>query len=365
MANEFAAWLHDAESRRVVRELDRKAAPQRGSVRQAVRACQAETSADVLLVDLDGEKNPLVHLAELLRVCRPQTMVVATGSENNVALANELYRSGVFLYLPKPLDLGDLRRAMAEVAAVRDESERPEIQASRLVLVHGKGMGMTTLTVLLARLAAARGRYVGCLDLDRNFGTLALAFDKRPERGLAQALREANGAAIDIDRLQTRVSSRIALLAHPFDQVGGPAYQNDSLHRLIDAMSAQAHLILACGATVAQAEHLRHLTTSHLIVFEPAPAGISIAARWLRVLDGAASTLVLNHARPMSALVGDEQLRAGLGHRGPDLVLPYIKRMAVSMALGEPEKAIGNRERAALDRILNPLVGIGSAENEA
>ena len=365
MATEFAAWLNDAESRRVARELDRKAALQRGTVRQAVRACAAESSADLLLVDLDGEKNPLAHLAELLRVCRPQTTILATGSENNVALANELYRSGVFLYLPKPLDPGDLRRALAEVAAVRDESDRPEVQASRLVLVHGKGMGMTTLTALLARLAAARGRYVGCLDLDPNFGALALAFDKQPERGLAQALREANGAAIDIDRLQTRVSSRIALLAHPFDQAGGPAVHDDSLVWLIEALSAQAHLILACGATLAQVERFRHLATRHVIVFEPAPAGISIAARWLRILDGAASTLVLNHPRPMPALVGDEQLRAGLGHRGPDLVLPYIKRMAVAMALGEPEKAIGHRERAALDRVLNPLVGVAAAENEA
>ena len=32
------------------------------------------------------------------------------------------------------------------------------------------------------------------------------------------------------------------------------------------------------------------------------------------------------------------------------------------MALGEPERAISRRDREAFDRILNPLVGLGVAE---
>lgn len=363
MAAEFAAYLHDADSRRIVREMDEHATIRRGTVRNAARACQTEASADIMLVDLDGEQNPLADMATLLRVCRPETIILATGTENNVTLANDLYRGGVFLYLPKPLEVADLRRGMHEVEAAQDEDPRPEIQTSRLVLVVGKGMGTTTLTALLARLAAERGRYVSCLDLDADFGTLSLALDTQPERGLAQALEDTEGGGA-VDRLQARVSDRISLVAHPFDQAGQHHAENGLL-ALIDRLSNHAHMVVACGVSTGHVAALRHLTTNHLVVFEPTPAGVSIAARWLRILDGAASTLIVNHARPLPPFLGQEQMRNSLGDRRPDIELPYIKAMARSMALGEPERAISRRERDVLDRILNPLVGLASAQDDA
>ena len=363
MAETITAFLHDPDSRRVVRELDDKATIRRGTVRNAARTFETESSADIVLVDLDGEQNPLAHMAALLRVCRPQTVILATGSENNVTLANDLYRGGVFLYLPKPLDLADLRRGMREVESVHDEEARPEIQTSRLVLIVGKGMGTHTMTALFARLAADRGRYVSCVDLDADFGTLSLALDTQPERGLSQALQNA-AAGFQVDRLQARVSERIGLIAHSYDQAGRHQGE-DGLLGMIDVLSTQAHMILACGVTLAHVESLRHLTTNHVVVFEPTPAGVSIAARWLRILDGATSTLVMNHARPLSQLMSREQLRNSLGDRNPDVEFPYIKTMARAMALGEPERAITRREREALDRVLNPLVGLAAAEEAA
>ena len=359
---ELAAYLGDSDSRTTVREAHPKATIRRGTVRHAVRDCGSEPSADVVLVDLDGEQNPLVHVVELLRVCRPETVIVATGSENSVTLANELYRGGVFLYLPKPLEAGDLRRAVAEVDNAQDEDVRPEIQTSRLVLVLGKGMGANTVTALLARLAADRGRYVTCADLDADFGTLSLALDTAPERGLAQAL--ADGGGVGVERLLARVSPRIGLVAHPMDQAGHPVDESGLL-RLVNALSAQAHMVLACGADVRQVQALRHVASNHVVVFEPTPAGVSVAARWLHMLGGAPSTLVANHARPLPRLLDDSQLKSHLGGRSPDVVLPYIKGMATAMALGEPEKAVAKRERAVIDRLLNPLIGLASAAEAA
>lgn len=360
---ELAAHVGDPESRAVVAEADSAATVKRGTIKHAVKACEAEPSADVLLVDLDGEQNPLVHMVELLRVCRPETVILATGSENSVALANELYRGGVFLYLPKPLEVADLRRALADVESADGEEEaRPEIQTSRVVLVLGKGMGVSTMTALFARLAGDRGRFVTCADFDPDFGTLGLALDTEPERGLAQALDD--GTVTGIDRLVARVSPRIGLIAYPMDQIDARG-DEASLPRLVDALSAHAHVVLACGLDAARFEALRHVASNTVIVFEPTPAGVSVAARWLRRLNGAPSTLVVNHARPLPRLLDDSQLRGHLGDRPPDIVLPYIRGMAAAMALGEPEKALGKRERELLDRVLNPLVGLGTAQEAA
>ena len=363
MANELTAFLYDADSRRVVRQTDQKAEIRRGTVRTAAQAYQTKASSDVMLVDLDGEQNPMVHVAELLRVCRPETVVIATGSENNVSLANDLYRGGVFLYLPKPLDSTDIRRSLGEIEAAQDERARPEIQTSRLVLVHGKGMGRTTVTALLARLAAERGRYVTCLDLDAAFGTLALALDTQPERGLAQALNEPVDE-LSLDRLHTQVSSRISLLAHPFDQAGQPQDGERSLQDLVSALGAHAHLILTTGATLAQLETLRHIVTNHVIVFEPTPAGLSVATRWLRILRGATASIVMNETRPLGQLLNPEHINQSLGDRPPDARIPYIRSMPRAMALGEPERAITKRERGEFAKVLNPLVGLGAANED-
>ena len=353
----FTAFLNDARTRGVLREADRAAQVKRGSVRDAVRSCRNARSPDLLLVDLDGEQNPIVHIAALLDVCRPESVILATGSENNVTLANELYRGGVFLYLPKPLDAANLRRALAEVQSAQTEDARPEIQTSRLMLVLGDGMGTDTVTVLLARLAAERGRYVSCLDLDRNFGCLALGFDTPPQRGLLQALQRADGGAIAVEALQASVSPRIGLVAHPVDQINPLPTEDGGLEAVVDALSAQAHMVFVSGVTTEQVIRLRPLTTNHLIVFEPTPAGVSVAVRWLRILDGVTSALVLNHARPLPDLIGDNQLRDALGGRLPDVRLPYVRGMARAMALGEPETALPRRDRQALEHFLVPLVG--------
>ena len=363
MANELTAFLHDSNSRRVVGTASEQADVRRGNVRTAARACVREPSADILLVDLDGEQNPMTHVAALLEVCRPESTILATGSENNVALANELYRGGVFLYLPKPLGANDVRRGISEVGLTQADDARPAIQTTRLVLVLGKGFGTNTVTAVLARMLAERGRYVACLDLDPSFGTLALAFNVEPERGFAQALASP-GEGLDIERLQTRVSPRITLVAHPFDQAGEAADGDAGLPELLNAMSGHAHVILVVGATPVHVDSLRHLTTNHVVVFEPTPAGLSVAVRWLRVLQGLASTLVMNRPRPVSETLRPEQIRSSLGGRGPDIELPYMSAMARAMALGEPERAITRRERTELGKLMNALAGLGGAAQE-
>ena len=82
---------------------------------------------------------------------------------------------------------------------------------------------------------------------------------------------------------------------------------------LVKELTSQAHLILVCGASLEHLAAMRHLITNHAIVFEPTPAGVSVAARWLRFLQGDRSSLVLNHARPLPNLLTQEQLRTAFG----------------------------------------------------
>lgn len=359
---EFAAYLSDSASRRLLADVDPTAVVRRGTIRQALRAYQDDRSPDTLLVDLDGEQNPMPQVGTLLQVCRPETTILATGTENNVTLANELYRGGVFLYLPKPLDTNNVRNALREIATVDEERDLPQVQSGHVVLMHGKGMGVNTVTVLMAHIAASLGRYVSCLDLDASFGSLALAFDAEPERGLAQALQDPEGIdAVAADRLQAKVTNRVGLLAFPFDHVDQGGDYFDGLQRLIQELAHHAHLILVCGASLAHVRAMAHYVTNHAIVFEPTPAGVSIASRWLRLLRGAPNSLIMNHARALPKLLGEDHLRSAFANRLPDAELAYFRGMAEAMMLGEPLRGIPPRERKSLERFLQSMLGLSVA----
>ena len=65
----LAAFLNDAASRRVVQEIDRDAKVQRGTAAQCRLDIRTDRSPEVLLVDLDGEQNPIVYVPALMQVC--------------------------------------------------------------------------------------------------------------------------------------------------------------------------------------------------------------------------------------------------------------------------------------------------------
>lgn len=363
---EFAAYLSDSASRRVLTEADPTIVVRRGSIRQALRAFEDGRSPDTLLVDLDGEPNPIPQVNSLLQVCRPETTILAAGSENSVTLANELYRGGIFLYLPKPLDANSLRNALSEILEVgQDQQDSAEIRASHVLLMHGKGMGVNTATALFAHVAAGLGRYVSCLDLDANFGSLALALDVEPERGLAQVLRNPERLnASAIEALQVRVTNRIGLLAFPFDHIEQEGAAYHGLEPLIRELASHAHLILVCGAPMDQVWAMHRYVTNHAVVFEPTPTGVSIASRWLRLLKSDQSALVMNHARQLPKLIGREQLRSAFGNRLPDLEIPYIRGMAEEMMLGNVAHSLSARERKPIAQFMQSLLGLGSVDLE-
>ena len=139
----LAAFLNDAASRRVVQEIDRDAKVQRGTVRNAAWTFRTDRSPEVLLVDLDGEQNPIVYVPALMQVCRAGKHDSSHRLGKQRRLGNELYRSGVFLYLPKPLDATNLRQAMREVAAVNGEGVRPTCRPAAWFPCWARGWGPT------------------------------------------------------------------------------------------------------------------------------------------------------------------------------------------------------------------------------
>lgn len=182
-----------------------------GGIHTAVSEYRDAMTPRLLFVDLSNAPDTLAEIDALAEVCEPGTIVVALGEENDVGLFRALISAGIADYLVKPL------AAEAIDAALESAAEQPAVSEStedgRLIAfigAHG-GVGSTSLAVNSAwTIAEEHKKQVAIVDLDLKFGSISLAMDIEPGRGLREALQNPGridglfvaGAAINInDRL--------------------------------------------------------------------------------------------------------------------------------------------------------------------
>lgn len=182
-----------------------------GSIHAAVTKYRNAMTPRLLFVDLSNTSDPLAEIDALAEVCEPGTIVVALGEENDVGLFRALISAGIADYLVKPIAAEAIDAALdnaAEQPAVSESTEDGKVIA--FIGAHG-GVGSTSLAVNCAwTIAEERQKQVAIIDLDLKFGSVSLAMDIEPGRGLREALQNPGridglfvaGAAINInDRL--------------------------------------------------------------------------------------------------------------------------------------------------------------------
>ena len=182
-----------------------------GGIQSAVTEYRNAMTPRLLFVDLSNTADPLAEIDALAEVCEPGTIVVALGDENDVGLFRALISAGIADYLVKPIAAEAIDAALenaAEQPAVSENTEEGKIIA--FIGAHG-GVGSTALAVNCGwTIAEEHQKKVAIVDLDLKFGSVSLAMDIEPGRGLREALQNPGridglfvaGAAINInDRL--------------------------------------------------------------------------------------------------------------------------------------------------------------------
>ncbi len=179
-----------------------------GGVNAAVAEYRNAMTPRLLFVDLSNTTDPLAEIDALAEVCEPGTIVVALGDENDVGLFRALISAGIADYLVKPVAAEAIDAALesaAEQPAVSESTEDGKVIA--FIGSHG-GVGATSLAVNCAwTIAEEHQKQVAIVDLDLKFGSVSLAMDIEPGRGLREALQNPGridglfvaGAAININ----------------------------------------------------------------------------------------------------------------------------------------------------------------------
>ncbi len=164
----------------------------KGGVAAAIEALAKGRSPQMLIVDLSNSDSPMAEIDGLAEVCEPGTSVIAVGEKNDVSLFRELIAAGVADYLVKPVTAAAVVSAITSASAVTGaEGQAGDKKVGRVVVVIGArgGVGASTVALNCAWMAAhEQKKRVALVDLDLQFGSLALALDVEPGRGLREAL---------------------------------------------------------------------------------------------------------------------------------------------------------------------------------
>jgi pilus assembly protein CpaE len=206
-------------------------------LREAVPHLVNGHAPDVLFVELgfeDGEE--LRALAAFVRDTAHKTTVFATGSNASPEDVQRVKQAGAAAFLPQPLKPGAVAEALSAVANRPAGSLSADHGRTIAVLHASGGAGATTVALELAALLATRGKTVGFLDLDVQFGDAATLLDVCPETSLVSLIEQSD--AIDpafVRKLCVNHRSGVNVLAAPAEVVPLEVLTPRVMRRLLDA----------------------------------------------------------------------------------------------------------------------------------
>ncbi|BCB21773.1 AAA family ATPase [Bosea sp. ANAM02] len=217
---------------------------QMGGPAAAVEAFRAAPTPNIIVLEAVADPATLVsHLESLSESCDAGTKVVVIGHVNDVQLYRDLMRRGVSEYLIAPLEPLDVLRTLSDLYTA------PEARnLGRVIAVMGAkgGVGASTVAHNVSwAIARNLDASTVVVDLDIAFGTAGLNFNQDPPQGIAEAVFAPERLDSNLlDRLLSRCSDNLALLAAPAVLDRTVDLNEDALEQLLELLRASVPCIV-------------------------------------------------------------------------------------------------------------------------
>lgn len=193
-----------------------------GDIDAAAQFLKTNHSPKVLFVDVTSAADKVsASLDALADVCEPGIKVIVSGRINEYSFYCWLVDVGISSYLLKPFKLAALETAYgkaSDVPQAGSDTKRGDVKKeARIITILGArgGVGATTVSVNTAWILAKHYRQkVALLDFDAQLGTVALALDLEPSKGMRDALEKPDRIdSLFIDRVMIRVDEHLSILS--------------------------------------------------------------------------------------------------------------------------------------------------------
>jgi pilus assembly protein CpaE len=376
----LVAFLADDITRETVARLAaqlgwRDAVIGQGGIAAAAQAIDAATPPGLLVIDISDNDDPLGAMDALAEICPPATRVVTVGTSNDIMLYRRLLAMGVVDYLHKPVAADALHEALLQASRpIERIAAAPSTRTARVIAFIGArgGVGTTTLATAIGWcLGEEQQQRVALLDLDLQFGNVALGLDLEPGRGLREALEHperidglfVSGAMTGTPRL------RVLAAEEPLDD--HPLLDPSSVDPLLAALNDDFDCVIVDvpRALDGMARRLLARADATVIVGDFSLAAMRDTHRLIVLTavlrPGVAPIVLVNRAGALArGEIDHAAFEKGIG-RKIDCVIPYDAKAAVAMAQhGKPLPAAAQSSKAAaaLRRLAVTLSGHEAAK---
>ncbi len=340
----------------------------------AALAYLAEVPAPkVVIVDIGESSQPLSAMLSLTAAFTDETHLIGIGEINDIALYRELTEAGVTDYLVKPVT----EKALAAALSRSEESKveaKPAPQVSpdevhKIIVVGARGgVGASTMAVNLAWIfAEEKGMKTALVDLDLEFGTIALSLDLEPTRGLREALETP--ARIDnlfISSATAKLTDNLSIMATEENLAHGHSFSPNAVEVLFETLAHENGCIVVDlpRALYSVRDQVLNEATSVILVTELSLPALRDSIRLLGIIEEAAPktpvTVVANRCKGAQQAMGQGEFQKALGRKVDLMIANESKLFNDAANTGKPVVNQSGRSKAA--KSLRSIVGIVASD---
>ena len=244
-AAECVAFVGDNQTHSVVdsvlREYFAEPLLKDGGPNQAIEFLSSSVPPSVLIVDVSEATSPQTAMMSLRAAIPEATKIIGIGTINDINVYREIVDSGATDYLVKPVTEKALGAALNRTEESHETvvpEAAPEEKARIAVIGSRGGVGASTLALNLAWIFSEERKHKTALvDLDLEFGTIALSLDLEPTRGLREALE--NPARVDglfISSATAKLTENLSIMATEENLTAEIKFNPNAVDALFEAL---------------------------------------------------------------------------------------------------------------------------------
>ena len=372
-ASECVAFARDDESRTVIETVVKQffahVSVEDGGSEEAMNYLSESTAPKIIIVDISESSAPLTAMLSLTAAFTEETQLIGIGSVNDINLYREIVGAGVADYLIKPLTEKSLSAALRraqETPATPGENRSNKAAANnaeKITVIGSRGgIGASTVAVNLAWIMGMERKVKTTLvDLDLEFGTVALSLDLEPTRGLREALESpARVDSLFLESATARLTDNFAVMATEETLTGDNEFNPEAIEVIFEMLGSQDAVVLDLPRTIGYAMRNRAFAASSRIVLvtDISLAGLRDSLRLLGEIDSAAKgvpvTVIATQTGGPKQAMPIKDFAKALGHK-IDFQMPDEPK-AVAEATNNGKPIAQQAKRSKTSKALHVVV---------
>ena len=310
-----------------------------GGSQQALEYLSEFPAPKVIIVDIGDSSAPLTAMLSLTAAFTEDTRLIGIGTINDINLYREMVGAGITDYLVKPVTEKALAAALARAeepihdpAAVEEAPNSDKVKRIAVIGSRG-GVGASSLAVNLAWLISQEHKQrTALVDLDLEFGTVALLLDLEPTTGLREALESpARIDSLFVESATAKLTETLSVMATEETLSTDVHFKPEAIDLLFDTLGRSNEVIIVDlpRSALAVRQRIFETATDVLLVTELTLPGLRDAMRILSSIEEAASgtpvTVIANRAGGAQQAMPPKDFQKALGHK-IDFLIPQDEK---------------------------------------